>query len=256
MNIINNSDDYQILFEDQFMLAVNKPAGMLSVPDRYNALYPNLRTIFDNKYGKIFVVHRLDRDTSGVMIFAKDAETHKILNDKFQNFKITKIYHALLAGVLGRDEVFIDIPLMPSPSKKGTSIPSARGKESYSKFKVLERFKKATYVEIELLTGRHHQIRAHAAAIGYPLLVDDLYGSSKEFFLSEIKKKYNIRKDIEEKPLIARITLHAYSLSFDHPHTGEEVKFTAELPKDFTITLKKLQKFSELSQYYVGRTEL
>lgn len=256
MNIISETPSYSIIYEDDCIIAVNKGAGMLSVPDRYNLKLPNLRTIFDEIYGKIFVVHRLDRDTSGIMIFAKDADSHKSLNDQFQNFKVTKIYSALLKGVLGRDEILIDIPLMASPTQKGFTIPSARGKESYSKLKVIERFKNATLAEIELLTGRHHQIRAHTAAIGHPLLVDELYGGDKEFLLSSIKKKYNLKKTTEEKPIISRITLHSLSLEITHPQTQERMNFTADMPKDFVILIKQLRKFAPLPEFYVQNTEL
>ena len=246
----------KILFEDGYLLIVEKPAGVLSVPDRYNPLLHNLKDSFDKKYGKIFIVHRLDKETAGVMVFAKDADTHKNLNDQFQNFKVTKIYHSLWSGIVSKDEMLIDIPLMSDPAKKGKTIPSARGKESYSKIKVIERFRIATLVEIELLTGRHHQIRAHAAAVGHPLLVDEMYGGGKAFYLSDIKKKYNIRKEKEERPLISRITLHSYSLTVLHPISGEDITCTTEYPKDFDVTLKKLKKYSVLPEYYVGSTEL
>lgn len=256
MNIINDIPSYSIVFEDEFIIAVNKDAGMLTIPDRYNLKLPNLRTILDEKFGKIFVVHRLDRDTSGIMVFAKDADSHKFLNDQFQNYKVTKIYYAMLKGVLGRDEFLVDIPLMPSPTQKGFTIPSARGKESYSKFKVIERFKNSTFVEIELLTGRHHQIRAHAAAIGHPLLVDELYSGESEFLLSSIKRKYNLKKTTEEKPIISRITLHSQVLEVLHPKSGENIRFEAELPKDFSILIKQLRKFAALPEFYVKNTEL
>lgn len=254
MNIMSKL--FNIIFEDEHLLVVDKPAGVLSIPDRYDRNMNNLKDIFDQKYEKIFVVHRLDRDTSGIMIYAKNAEAHKDLNDQFQNYTVTKIYHSLWSGILPKDELFIDIPLMPSPQKKGVTIPSARGKESYSKIKVLERFKIATLVEIELLTGRHHQIRAHASALGHPLLVDEIYSNENAFYLSKVKRKFNLKKDSEERPLISRITLHSKSIKFTHPFTGEEMLFKTDYPKDFAVALKQLQKYSQLPEYYITSTEL
>jgi RluA family pseudouridine synthase len=244
------------LFEDEHLLVLDKPAGVLSIPDRYDPSITNLKTELDNKYGKIFVVHRIDKDTSGVILFAKDAETHKIMNDQFQNFKVTKLYHSLWEGIVTKDEIFIDIPLMASPYKKGMTIPSARGKEAYSKVRVLKRFKKGTLVEVELLTGRHHQIRAHALAIGHPLLVDELYGKNEAFFVSSIKRNFNLKKNTEETPILSRLSLHAKKIEFRHPHNDKVIICESDYPKDIAVAIKQLQKYSKLPEYYITNTEL
>jgi len=246
-------DFYDIIFEDDDLLIINKMADVLSIPDRWNLDIPNLRSILDEKYGKIFVVHRLDKETSGIMLFAKNAETHKYFNDLFEHQKIKKLYHVVVSGILQRNELDVDIPVMTDPSTKGKSIPSSRGKESLTKIKVLQRFKVATLIECDLITGRHHQIRVHCSAIGHPLLIDRMYGSKSEFMLSSIKRKFNLKKGTEERPIIERITMHAHSLQFIHPKSEDEVTFTAEYPKDFSALLQVLGKYSEIPDYLSNR---
>lgn len=245
-------DNLDIIYEDQSIVVVNKPSGLLSIQDRYNDNIINLKGMLRKKYGDIFVVHRLDRDTSGAIIFAKTAEAHKNINDQFTDLKTTKIYHAIAAGNLPKDEILIDIPLMVNPNGKGGVVPSARGKEAYTKVKVLERFKNATLLECELLTGRQHQIRAHLKAIGYPLLVDEFYGTNSNFMLSTIKKRFNMQKNEDEKPIIERVTLHSFKLGIIHPDTNVEMFFEAPYQKDFDVTIKLLRKYAAISKYSVA----
>jgi RluA family pseudouridine synthase len=236
---------YSKIYEDDKILVINKPAGLLTIPDRYDKKAPNLRHILDEEYGHIFVVHRLDRDTSGVMVFAKDADSHRDLNFQFESLFVKKIYHVVTDGVIHQDDLEIDIPLAPDPRKPGRTIPSARGKESLTLLHVRERYRHATFAEINLVTGRHHQIRVHCAAVGHPLLVDDFYGNYTEFLVSSIKKRFNLKKNDVEKPLISRITMHAFSIGFKHPETKEEMSFEAPYPKDFAALLQAMGKYSK-----------
>ncbi len=245
---------YDIIFEDEDLLIINKSANVLSVPDRWNTELPNLRAIFDEKYGKIFIVHRLDKETSGIMIFAKNAEAHKYLNDLFEHHNIKKLYHVIVSGIVQRNDLEVDIPIMTDPSAKGKSIPSSRGKESLTKIKVLQRYKTATLIECDLISGRHHQIRVHCSAIGHPLLVDSIYGMNSEFLVSSVKRKYHLKKGTEELPIINRVTMHARSLQFIHPKTKEEMTFSAGYPKDFAALLQVLGKYSEIPDYLKDRT--
>lgn len=240
---------FDIIFEDDHIIVINKKAGVLSIPDRYDTTLPNLSELMKEYNSGAMIVHRLDKDTSGIMVFPKDPESHKFLNDQFEKRTLKKIYHAVVSGIVSEDNINIDIPLMTNPGKKVGVIPSARGKESLSILNVAERFRNATLVEIDLVTGRHHQLRAHVAAIGHPLLIDPLYSNTSEFYLSSVKRKYNKGKNKDERPLIARITMHAYSLEFTHPFTKEIVKFEAEYPKDFNVLLKQLRKFDKLPEY-------
>ena len=239
-----------IIYQDEDIIVLAKPSGVLTIPDRFNKNEPCLYKLLKIEFPDIFVVHRLDKDTSGVIIFAKNAEAHKFINQQFQEHTITKIYHAIVSGIVNKDEMDIDIPIIPHPAKKGLSKPSARGKESLSKVKILERFRLATLVEVNLVTGRHHQLRVHCASVGHPLLVDVDYGSSSEFFLSTIKRRFNLKKDDVEKPIISRITMHAHSIAFIHPSSKEKVCFKTEYPKDIQALIKVLRKYSSMPSYY------
>ncbi len=237
------------LYEDNDILVVNKPPGMLTIPDRFQKHLPNLYNFFQQEYGEIFTVHRLDRGTSGVMIFAKNAESHKKLNDDFENHRVKKIYHAVCSGMPAENEMDIDIPILPNPQKKGLSMPSARGKASLTKIRILEQYRVAALLECDLVTGRHHQIRVHLSAIGHPLFTDDLYGRQSEFMLSTIKRKYRPKKEKPEQPIISRPSMHSRSLTVFHPATGEEMSFEAEYPKDIKALLQVLGKYSEIPAY-------
>ncbi|MBN9399676.1 MAG: RluA family pseudouridine synthase ['Candidatus Kapabacteria' thiocyanatum] len=237
-------DLLDVIHEDEAVVVVNKSPGLLAIPDRFDKSLPDVRSLVLERYGEAFIVHRIDRDTSGLMVVARTAEAHKALNEQFEHQQVRKLYHAILSGVLDRDEIPIDIPLSPDPRRKGLMKPSARGKEAHTVVRSLERFRLATLAECRLITGRQHQIRVHCAAIGFPLLVDKDYGKSSEFLLSAIKRKYNLARNAEERPIIARHTLHAYELTLRHPSTGDSVSWQAPYPKDFAATLQVLRKYA------------
>lgn len=243
---MKNFKYYKIEYEDDDVIGLTKNAGLLSIPDRYRKDIPNLRAMLTEKYGEIFVVHRLDQFTSGAMIFAKNAEAHSILNQQFDNLEVKKTYIAVVSGVLDDEETDIDIPLLADPYHLGQTIPSARGKASLTQLKVIERFRMATFVEVNLVTGRHHQIRVHCASIGHPLLVDNVYGKNSEFYLSTIKKRFNVKKDEEELPIISRLTMHSRSLTFKHPSKDEMLTVNSEEPKDLQALIQVLRKYSGL----------
>lgn len=241
------NENIEIIYEDNDILVVSKPAGMLSIPDRYDRDLPNLKDYFTQKYGNIFVVHRLDKDTSGIMVFAKNAEAHRDLSMQFEDLLVKKVYHCVVSGVVSKDEMEIDIPLMSDPRTPGKTIPSVRGKDSFTIIKVLNRFRNSTLIKCLLVTGRHHQIRAHCSAIGHPLLIDPIYGNASEFKLSSIKRRMNLKKNTDERPLISRITMHAKELAFKHPHTKEDMSFETDYPKDFAALLQVLNKYSSFN---------
>jgi RluA family pseudouridine synthase len=249
--MLSKKEIINILYEDDSIIVLNKPAGVLTIPDRYERGLTNLYDTLKTKYKVIFTVHRLDRDTSGVIVFAKDAGSHKHLNQQFQDLKVTKIYHAVVSGTVVQDELKIDIPLIPDTQKKGLMKPSSRGKESLTILKVIERFRIATLVELNLITGRHHQIRVHCSAIGHPLLVDEIYGNSSEFKLSSLKRRYNLKKDDVEMPIISRVSMHSFQLSFLHPKTSQYVSFEAPEARDFQALVQVLRKYSGIRQSFV-----
>ncbi len=233
-----------VLHADDDIIVVSKPAGLLSIADRFDPLLPNLRQVLEDEFGEVLTVHRLDRDTSGVMLFARTADAHRELNRQFAERAVYKLYHALVGGVMREDEMKVDIPIAPNPVRKGLMMPSVRGKEALTLLKVLQRFRMATLVECDLRTGRQHQIRVHLAAIGHALLVDPDYGESEGFMLSSIKRRYNLAKHTEERPIIGRVTLHSRTVRFNHPATQEKMEFTAEYPKDFSAALQVLNKYA------------
>lgn len=235
-----------ILYDDEHLVLVNKPANYLSIPDRFATDQINLLTLLTEKYGKIYVVHRLDKETSGIICFAKTAEAHRILSQQFEKRGVQKIYYTLVEGSVHQMEGKIDLPIAPSKSRLGKMVIAKRGKSSVTEYKVIESFKQYTLLGADIKTGRTHQIRVHFEAIGYPLAIDSIYGRKDAFFLSHLKlRKYKSGKFAEERPLMSRTSLHAYELSFDHPATQERMTIQAPLPKDFKAVLQQLRKWGK-----------
>ncbi|MBP6236097.1 MAG: RluA family pseudouridine synthase [Saprospiraceae bacterium] len=234
----------EILFEDEYMIAVNKPAGILTIPDRFNADIPNLVKGLKQKYPDLIPVHRLDKFTSGVILFAKDAETHKLLSASFESREIEKYYIAIVDGVPSPESGRIEVPLSESTVTRGKMLVHKRGKASLTDYKILKSFKIFSLLYIRIHTGRMHQIRVHMQYLGNPLIVDPLYGNREAFFLSEIKhKKFNIGKSDEERPLLSRQPLHAEKLVIHHPYTSVKIVITAEIPKDMEATIHQMEKW-------------
>lgn len=236
---------FTILYQDDDIAVINKPAGLLSVPDRYDPEVPSLSHLLSKRMdGVALPVHRLDRPTSGVVIFAKNTEAQRSLSMQFEERTVEKIYQAIVDGRPSDPTGLIDQPLAPHPSKLGKMIISNKGKKSQTKYVVTDFFGSYSLVELELLTGRTHQIRVHLAYLGHPLMVDPFYGNRKEFMLSSLKRrKYNLKKGETERPLLSRVPLHAGRLSINHPTTGERMTFEAEMPKDMRATVAQLRKF-------------
>ena len=235
-----------IVFEDDEIIVVNKPADLLTIPDRFDTAKPSVYAELNKIYGKVYIVHRLDRETSGILVFAKNDVAHRHLSIQFENHETSKIYTALLDGVLHQDEGEINKPIAPHSSVAGKMVVAKRGKDSLTFYKAVEKFKYFTLVEADIKTGRTHQIRVHFQSIGYPLAVDALYGRRSELKLSEIKaKSFKIGKFEEERPIMSRTTLHASKLMFKHPKTLEMLTFETELPKDFSALLNQLRKWGK-----------
>ncbi|MFZ2897239.1 MAG: RluA family pseudouridine synthase [Saprospiraceae bacterium] len=234
-----------LIYEDESLLVAEKPAFMLSIPDRFSPEKENLLDLLREGREEVYTVHRLDRETSGIILFAKTREAHRDLSLQFEKREVSKKYLALVDGAVMDEEGRIEQPIGESQSHPGKMEITKRGKPSLTLYKVLERFKGYTLVEADIQTGRTHQIRVHFAAIGHPLTVDSLYGQREAFFLSEIKgKKFQLGKFQEERPLMTRTTLHAWRLQFRHPESGEMMDIQSELPKDFAALLNQLRKWA------------
>jgi 23S rRNA pseudouridine955/2504/2580 synthase/23S rRNA pseudouridine1911/1915/1917 synthase len=230
-----------IIYQDENILVVNKPLGMLVIPDRNIHENKTLVGILKNQLKqKLLVVHIIDRDTSGVLVFAKNPETHRNISAQFENSKIRKEYIALLSGVLEENKGTINKPLVTSGRNVNIDI---TGKESITDFKTLENFRSYTLVNALPLTSRKHQVRIHFWSLGHPLAIDGEYGVSDPIFLSSFKRNYKIKKGKTEKPLISRLTLHAAALTLTPPGSSEEKTFEAPLAKDFEVVVKQLRKY-------------
>jgi RluA family pseudouridine synthase len=219
----------KIIHVDDNFLVVDKPAGLPVLPDGWEKDAPYLVKMLEAEFGKVFIVHRLDKVTSGVMIFARDSESHRALSMQFEAHEVEKIYHAIVEGDPKWEGKTARHPLRVNVGHKHrTAVDDRNGKPSETGFRVLKRgqayaeqSRSAALVEAVPKTGRTHQVRVHAYALGHPLLGDLLYGAQKT-------------------SLIARPALHALSLSFTHPTTNEKLTFKAEYPPDFATALKFL----------------
>jgi len=230
------------LLDDPAFLAVNKPADVLTIPGRQGGESVLGRLAAATVGGELRLVHRLDRGTSGVLLFARDLDAQRVLSEQFAHRQVEKTYLALVRGAPGQDEGLIDAPLTRDPNSTTRMIVHAkRGKRSQTRWEVVERFPGMALLRCHPLTGRQHQIRVHLAHARMALLVDGLYGECEAFYLSHVKTGYK-HGGGEERPLIARLTLHAESIAFAHPRTGEAVRIEAPLPKDFRATLAQLRK--------------
>jgi 23S rRNA pseudouridine955/2504/2580 synthase/23S rRNA pseudouridine1911/1915/1917 synthase len=230
----------EIIFENDLFVVINKASGMLSVPDRKQS-EPSLKDILLEKYGNIFTVHRLDRDTSGIIVFAKDEVTHKKLSMLFEEREVEKFYLGLVSGILLHKKGSIDAPIMQHPADNGTMVINQKGKPSLTDYEVLEEFKQFSWVQFQIHTGRTHQIRLHMKHIGHSIVCDELYGDGKPVFISAIKRNYKLsKKEEDEKPILARLALHSWKLKFEL--NEEKFEFEAELPKDLRALLQQLRK--------------
>ena len=229
-----------VIFENEYFVVINKPSGLLSVPDRMQSEV-SLKDILLHQYGNIYTVHRLDKDTSGAIVFAKDETTHKELSQLFEARDVEKYYLGLVHGHLMHALGTIDAPIMEHPGKNGKMVTNKKGKPSVTDYEVLESFKLFSWVKFRIHTGRTHQIRVHMQHIGNTIVCDELYGTAEPLLLSSIKRKFHLSKNEEaERPLLSRLALHSWSLKFTL--NGTPYSFEAELPKDLKATLQQLRK--------------
>jgi RluA family pseudouridine synthase len=211
-----------IIHLDDQIIVINKPAGLAALPEGWESNAPFLVKILEEEHEKIWVVHRLDKVTSGVMVFARTADAHRELNRQFERHEVEKIYHAIVERNPVWEQKVCKMLLRTNVGHKHrTAVDHKRGKPAETHFKVLKRGQAQALLEARPLTGRTHQIRAHLYALGIPLLGDDLYGAQKT-------------------DLIARPALHALSLTFTHPGSGERVVYSAPYPEDMRRLMDRL----------------
>lgn len=211
-----------ILYQDQAILVVDKPAGLSVLSDGWEPNSPYLVKQLEVDYSRVWVVHRLDKITSGVLLLALTAEAHRILNYQFEHHSVDKLYNAIVTGDPRWDNHTARHPLRVNVGHSHrTVVDHSRGKPSETHFSVLKRFGQASLLEAIPRTGRTHQVRVHAYALGHPLIADALYSAPPT-------------------DLIQRPALHAASLSFTHPLSNERMTFESPYPDDFAQALQKL----------------
>jgi 23S rRNA pseudouridine955/2504/2580 synthase/23S rRNA pseudouridine1911/1915/1917 synthase len=238
-----------ILFQSDSLLAIEKPTGILSVPDRYNQQRPSIAIDLLEEYPTARPLHRLDTDTSGVILFCLLPEAFGWYSDQFENKSVHKKYLALSDGRCMMESGMIDKPLFTQDD--GKVIITRKGKASQTEWLVKERFRFHTLFELHPLSGRTHQIRVHLASIGHPIVGDPVYGGSKGFYLSSIKgkNKYKLSADLEvERPIISRVALHASSISIRDFENQQPLVISSDLPKDMRVAVTKLRQWSALDQ--------
>ncbi len=230
-----------ILFEDKSLLVVNKPAGLVVHPAAGHEEHTLVNALLHHCQGSLSgiggvarpgIVHRLDKETSGCLVVAKNDETHIALSEQFANRVVKKVYHAIVCGEVPRDagEIHAAIARHPTHRKRMAVQDDSDGRAAHTSYRVLEKLKCATYVEVQIHTGRTHQIRVHFQHLGHPVVGDDTYGSTKNKRLKELANY-----------AAPRVLLHAKELSFVHPRTQKPLKFSAPLPDDFKLALKLLR---------------
>lgn len=231
----------QIIYQNDDFIVINKPAGMLSIPDRKQT-ETSLKDILLKELGSIYTVHRLDKETSGAIVFAKSEESHKQLSQLFEGREVKKVYNGLVHGIPYPAEGTIDVPIIEHFSKSGKMMTSAKGKASMTDYETMENFGIYSWMQFEIHTGRTHQIRVHMQHLGNSIVCDDLYGDGEPVYISKLKRRYNLsKKEDEEQPILKRLALHSALIEFTFD--GEPHSLEAPLPKDLRALLQQLRKW-------------
>ena len=233
VDIVAEDIPIDIVYEDEDVMVINKPQDMVvhPAPGNYtgtlvNGLLFHCKDKLSGINGEIRpgIVHRIDKDTSGLLMIAKNDKAHLGLSEMLKTHDITRKYHAIVHGNFKEDEGTVELPIARSPQDRKKMAIVQGGREAKTDYRVIERFKNYTHIELTLHTGRTHQIRVHMKAIGHPLLGDPVYGPSKSLF--------GLDKQM----------LHAKVLGFKQPITGEDLYFESELPEYFTRVIDRLKK--------------
>ena len=238
INLVGEDINIDVIDETNDYIVINKKSGMVThiAPGNYNgtlqnALYYKYPELAD--VPRTGIIHRLDKDTSGVLVVARNLKSHNYLNTQLQNQKFEKIYHALISGIHDK-ELIIKEPISRHPVNRKKMFVSRKGKQAVSIIKPLSIFQKSTHVEIKIVTGRTHQIRVHAAFINRPVIGDKLYGFRKNIFSNNTSVLNSIDISFGQY-------LHAYSLSFCDPCTKKVRKFIANYPREYQLLIDRMR---------------
>ncbi len=225
-----------ILFENSDFILINKPPFISTLEDRNDPV--NILGLTRIYEPNAQVCHRLDKDTSGVLAIARNPVAYRHLSMQFENRDVNKVYHAVVDGIHSFVDQLVDIPI--EKQNDGTARLSRKGKAAQTYFSTLKTYKNHSLLECRPVTGRMHQIRVHLSFLKSPITGDELYGG-KQFFVSSVKRGFNLKKLSEERPLLKRMALHAFTLQFDLLN-GEKIRVEAPYPKDFQALIKQLSE--------------
>ena len=228
-----------ILFEDDDFILINKPQYVSTLEDRHEKV--NLLGLARDYISTAQVCHRLDKDTSGVLAIAKNPEAYRHMSLQFEKREVTKVYHAVVDGIHNFKDDLVDLPILKQDDGV-VKISKREGKSAQTYFTSLKSYKLHTLVECRPVTGRMHQIRIHLSTLKASITGDELYGG-KPFFLSSVKRGFNLKKETEEQPIMRRMALHAYALTFADLK-GDKKTVEAPYPKDIQALIKQLENNS------------
>lgn len=242
----------EILYEDEKMLVVNKPPGIVVHPARghwsgtlINAVLYHCHNLSNIAPGRPGIVHRLDRDTTGVILFMKEDWSHRHVARQFEYRRTQKEYLAIVEGELEYDNDLVSRPIGRHPSDtRKMAVRIEGGRDAQTGYSVLERFRGYTFVSLAPRTGRTHQIRVHMASIGHAVAADEFYAKGGPVYLSDLMGKQ--QREVDEEPILARQALHAHRLNIEYPGKKERIEFVAPLPDDMTRFLEELRKHRRL----------
>ena len=236
-----------VLFEDEYLIAFDKPSGLLTVPDRWNKARSDLvNLIHQHLASGIYNVHRLEVETSGVLLCAKTKIALTVLERQFATSRVKTHYLALVFGTLPEPDMVIRRELESDRDHPGRMRVAAAYRRGTCRTRAhaLEVFRAHSLLEAWPSADRTHQVRVHLAHVGCPVVADAFYGNGRGLYLSEIKSDYKFKANEPERPLIGRLALHAASLIFTHPVTQAQITIAAPWPKDLSIAIKYLKKFA------------
>lgn len=227
-----------VIHQDERLLVINKPPFLSSLDER-NGDAPSVLRLLKKEFGDVQLCHRLDKETSGILLVARDPETYRSIAMDFERRRIKKIYHAVVGGIHRFEDLEVELPI--GTGKNGLMrIDYMNGKDSYTIFNSLKFYRHFTLVECMPVTGRTHQIRVHLASQNAPITNDVSYGGQPPL-LSDIKRKFHLGKFEEEQPMIKRVALHSFSIDLEL--FGEQRHFEAPYPHDFEVLVKLLDKY-------------
>jgi RluA family pseudouridine synthase len=240
------SASFSVVYKDEDIVVLNKQSGLLVAADRWDSDAPRLDVLATKELcgegERLYAVHRIDQDTSGLVIYARTDVAHRTLSMAFENREVEKTYHALVHGRPDWDELEVTDPLRADGDAKHRTVRDKHnGKDARTIFRFIGACGPYSWIEAKPITGRTHQIRVHLALSGLTIACDPLYGNGEPLLLSKIKRSWR-GDELEERPILDRLALHAWKMRVAHPRTGEPMEFTAPYPRDLDATRKQLAK--------------